>query len=161
MLRHRKAAEQAILSRHICGAFMSNSEKATWSRVVTEQCTLCGELDTKAHRLYSCPALAPVRVPHQDTLDLVQRYFPWWTHLLVACEHFRNRFTVWLCNPAACLLSFRFLHARSTCSSSQMEPLDTLLFPRPGRRTGQWLWRSALVFLLPLMPGSLSPSLPG
>ena len=82
-----KAWEQAIVARHVTGAFMSNAEKSTWSRVVEEFCPLCGQIDTKGHRIFHCPALQHVRGDHQDLLDEVARSFPSWVHLLVAEEH--------------------------------------------------------------------------
>ena len=80
------AWEQTILSRHVTGAFLSNAEKSTWSRVVTSECSLCGALDTKHHRLFTCPALMDVRQDHLEIMDQVQQFFPWWTHMLAAHE---------------------------------------------------------------------------
>ena len=82
-----KAWEQAIAARHVTGAFMSNAEKSTWSRVIEEFCPLCGQTDTKGHRIFHCPALQHVRGDHQELLDEVARSFPSWVHLLVAEEH--------------------------------------------------------------------------
>ena len=78
--------EQVILSRHVTGAFLSNAEKSTWSRVVGEACDLCGQCDTKHHRLFTCPAMADVRQDHSEIVSQVQREFPWWSHMLAASE---------------------------------------------------------------------------
>ena len=78
--------EQVILSRHVRGAFLSNAEKSTWSRIITAECELCGQMDTKHHRLYTCPALADVRAEHQEILEEVSNLYPWWTHMLAAQE---------------------------------------------------------------------------
>ena len=82
-----RAWEQAIVARHVTGAFMSNAEKSTWSRVVEEHCPLCGQRDTKGHRIFDCPALQHVRNDHTDLLAEVARSFPSWVHLLAADEH--------------------------------------------------------------------------
>ena len=97
--------QQLILARHMSGAFMSGAEKSTWSSQVSQECQLCGELDTKHHRLYTCQALATVREAHLDILEVSEREFPHWTHLLVGTQH-----------PDASLF-------RLSCQSRRLPPL--------------------------------------
>ncbi|CAE7630128.1 unnamed protein product [Symbiodinium sp. CCMP2592] len=73
--------EQHFLARHFCGAFMSGAEKQTWSRLEVDNCPLCGELDTKAHRLFSCSALQSKRLPHADPLEQVRTQKAHWVHM--------------------------------------------------------------------------------
>ena len=73
--------EQRFLARNMCGGFFSGAEKNTWSRESTGECPLCSALDTRAHRIFTCPALREKREAHQSTLDLVARDFPTWTYM--------------------------------------------------------------------------------
>ena len=79
--------QQAILARHMTGAFMSGAEKLQWSQVETGLCPLCGGKDTKIHRLFSCPALSDIRAPYMALLHTVQADFPEWVHMFAATEH--------------------------------------------------------------------------
>ena len=96
--QHFEAWEQTILSRHVTGAFLSNAEKSTWSRVVGESCELCGSCDTKHHRLFSCPAMADVREDHREIVDLVQTEFPWWPYMFAAQENGEQPLLRLICN---------------------------------------------------------------
>ena len=86
LFSHFQPWEQTILARHVTGAFLSNAEKATWSRIVGPECDFCGEQDTKYHRLFTCRAFADVRHDHAEILSQVACHFPWWSHLLAASE---------------------------------------------------------------------------
>ena len=87
LLRDLSPWKQQIVMRHSTGAFMSAAEKSTWSRDTSEHCPLCGQLDTKGHRLFACPALRSTREPYLDLLEVVQKEFPAWVHLFTATEH--------------------------------------------------------------------------
>ena len=82
-----KPWEQQILSRHVTGAFMCGQQKATWSRVEDGLCPLCGQEDTKEHRLYTCDAMADLRRGNEDLLAQVRQEHSHWPHLLYASEH--------------------------------------------------------------------------
>ena len=84
LFQHFQPWEQIILARHVTGAFLSNAEKSTWSRVVDESRELCGCVDTKWHRVFECPAMADVRQDHQEILSQVKREFAWWPYMLMA-----------------------------------------------------------------------------
>ena len=86
LFQHFQPWEQQILARHVSGAFLSNAEKSTWSRIVGPECPLCGDLDTKHHRLYQCRAHEDVRAEHEEIVQSAQQQFPWWPHLLAATE---------------------------------------------------------------------------
>ena len=98
--------QQLILARHMSGAFMSGAEKSTWSSQVSQECQLCGELDTKHHRLYTCPALATVREAHLDILGVSEREFRigpifWWGPSTRTRRYFGCRVKVGAC-PLLC-----------------------------------------------------------
>ncbi|CAE7199195.1 unnamed protein product [Symbiodinium sp. CCMP2592] len=76
--------EQKILLRHFAGGYMSGTEKQTWSRTDCASCPLCGQEDTKAHRIFHCPALAAARNEHCEVLQQVQQQCPYWTHMTYA-----------------------------------------------------------------------------
>ena len=76
--------EQKLLLRRFAGGYLSGAEKQTWSRDDHEFCILCGQRDTKAHRIFHCPALAGVRHEHQDTLQEVLADCPFWAHMTFA-----------------------------------------------------------------------------
>ena len=78
--------EQQILARHVVGAYMSKAEKSTWSRDTSEQCDLCGLLDTKWHRLFQCEATSHIRAAHAGIVQVVQSEFPHWAYLTAAEE---------------------------------------------------------------------------
>ncbi|CAE7812076.1 unnamed protein product, partial [Symbiodinium sp. CCMP2456] len=73
--------EQKFLARSMCGGFMSGAERNTWSRDSTDLCPLCHELDTRAHRIFCCPALQDKRAPHMSVLAAVQAQLPHWTYM--------------------------------------------------------------------------------
>ena len=79
--------KQSLIARHVCGAFMSGAEKAVWSTTEDGLCSLCGQLDTKEHRLYCCPALQTTREEHLAVLQTARDEFPIWPHLFCATEH--------------------------------------------------------------------------
>ena len=83
---HLETWEQMILARHVTGAYMSKAEKSTWSRDTTEHCDLCGQLDTKWHRLFQCEATRHVRDAHKEIVQVVQSEFAHWAYLTVAEE---------------------------------------------------------------------------
>ncbi|CAE7397534.1 unnamed protein product [Symbiodinium sp. CCMP2592] len=83
-LRTFKPWEQRILLRHVAGGFMSGAEKASWSREDHEHCPLCGQQDTKAHRVFECQPLDAARQEHQTVLQQVQGSCPYWTHMTFA-----------------------------------------------------------------------------
>ena len=87
VLRCFKPCEQLMLARHVSGGFMSQAEKHSWNAEVSAECPLCGETDTKYHRLYECMPLATAREPYHDLLQAVKRHRPWWPHMFMASEH--------------------------------------------------------------------------
>ena len=47
---------------------------------------MCGEFDTKHHRLCTCKAMTDVRQDHAEIVTQVQHHYPWWAYLLAASE---------------------------------------------------------------------------
>ena len=76
--------EQKILLRHFAGGYMSGSEKDSWSREHYAACPLCGQRDTKAHRIFECPVLANARAGHEPLLSQVLQQCPHWPHMTFA-----------------------------------------------------------------------------
>ena len=60
--------EQKILLRHFAGGYMSGSEKDSWSREHYAACPLCGQRDTKAHRMSWSRATAFTGAPAMSAL---------------------------------------------------------------------------------------------
>ena len=101
VLRSFKPWQQAILARHMSGAFMSGAEKSVWSRLDCLHCELCGEVDSKHHRIHTCPALQSAREEHLSLLATVADEFPEWTHLTVATQHKDSAFFRLACQARA------------------------------------------------------------
>ena len=71
LLRPLPGPQQAVLLRHLTGAFSSAAAKSLWDDAADDRCQLCGARQTKEHKFVSCPALAHVRAP-------------WWPHVQLA-----------------------------------------------------------------------------
>ena len=91
VLRGFKPWEQQYVARHFCGGFMSGAEKQTWSRMDTEYCPLCGDVDTKGHRIFSCVALESKREPYRACLAQVQAHHAHWVHMPYVAWPFEAR----------------------------------------------------------------------
>ena len=72
--------EQAVLARHITGAFSSAAAKHSWDPEIPAECPLCGLRQTKEHKFLWCSALQHVRDKHKDIIALVRREHPSWVH---------------------------------------------------------------------------------
>ena len=53
--------ESLVIARHIAGGFQSGAAKSIWEPEVSDRCQLCGQLDTKEHRILHCPATQGIR----------------------------------------------------------------------------------------------------
>ena len=72
--------EQAVLMRHVSGAFSSAAAKQRWAQDADGCCALCGRRQTKWHKFTACPALEHARVPWQPHLELILGRWPFWVH---------------------------------------------------------------------------------
>ena len=55
------AEEQHLVKLNVVGAFQAAAQKAKWDEDVSDACELCGQSDTREHRLLSCLLLQEVR----------------------------------------------------------------------------------------------------
>ena len=69
-----------FLAQAAVGALLSDAAKATWDPLQDPACQLCGQPDTKEHRLLHCPAAAEVRRPFLGLLEQVQQHRRHWLH---------------------------------------------------------------------------------
>ena len=80
LLKALKPPEMLVLARHVAGGFSSGASKHLWDESVPEQCPLCGQLDTKEHRILQCPATQQVRDRWEPYVSYAVRHFPHWVH---------------------------------------------------------------------------------
>ena len=74
------------------GGFLSQAARSSFDPTMVPACTLCGEPDTKAHRIYHCRAVSHVRAPFQQALHWVAMHAPHWVHSLSPSEHSQGSF---------------------------------------------------------------------
>lgn len=53
--------EQGLVELNVVGAFQTGAQKSKWDTDITDCCELCGESDTREHRLLQYTALSDVR----------------------------------------------------------------------------------------------------
>eukprot|EP00438_Fugacium_kawagutii_P005146 Skav207840 [mRNA] locus=scaffold3025:85744:89028:+ [translate_table: standard] len=74
--------QRLLLLREISGGFQTQLQKSKWDVHTSDQCQWCnGAQDTRAHRIFSCPAFAQVRLPHEDLLSRIQEDFEFLANL--------------------------------------------------------------------------------
>ncbi|CAE7237381.1 unnamed protein product [Symbiodinium sp. CCMP2592] len=72
--------EQAVIMRHVTGSFSSAAAKRLWADDTDGSCPLCGQRQTKYHKVVECPALQEVRADWLPHLRLVLDRWPSWVH---------------------------------------------------------------------------------
>lgn len=55
--------------QEISGAFQIASQKQKWDATASADCPFCTNIDSRAHRVYDCPATTHIRAQHQDIVD--------------------------------------------------------------------------------------------
>ena len=75
------------LSKVFFGGYQSKAAQALWDPFESHQCRFCGQLDTKTHRQFECPAHAHVRQPFQALLDWVQYNASHWPFCALPSLH--------------------------------------------------------------------------
>ena len=80
ILRRLPPGMQCHVAQTMAGGFMSNAAKAKWDRLQDPRCVLCGQVDSKVHRLLECPAAASLRELYQPLLQEVTEEAPHWLH---------------------------------------------------------------------------------
>ena len=84
---------QGLVRVAATGARFEHAEIARFSDKFDEMCRLCGELDTRSHRLTSCPATEHVRERHREVLEKWDSFpEPLKLHLLPSEAPFRGEF---------------------------------------------------------------------
>ena len=117
---------QGLVRVAATGARFEHAEIARFSDKFDEMCRLCGELDTRSHRLTSCPATEHVRERHREVLEKWDSFpEPLKLHLLPSEAPFRGEFlrrlgsvpppdivrrppgpkTIWFTNARECVLT--------------------------------------------------------
>ena len=76
-----------IMVNCVTGGHMAAAARAKWDALVEPRCMFCGEMDTKGHRVFSCPLFRKVRPHFQPMLDWVAENAPHWPHAAVITCH--------------------------------------------------------------------------
>ncbi|OLP81662.1 hypothetical protein AK812_SmicGene37775 [Symbiodinium microadriaticum] len=58
----------------------NGAAKSIWAEDTDGKCPLCGQLQTKHHKILACPSLESVRAPLQPTLQRIIADWPSWVH---------------------------------------------------------------------------------
>ena len=74
-------SEQHLLKLNVVGGFQTQQQKALWDENVVSACLLCGEPDTREHRLLSCKATLHVRAQHVEACRILSEYPPEWCYM--------------------------------------------------------------------------------
>ncbi|CAE7407308.1 unnamed protein product [Symbiodinium sp. CCMP2592] len=80
LLAKLNGPEQAVIMRHVTGSFSSAAAKQLWADDTDGCCPLCGQRQTKYHKVVECPALQEVRADWLPHLRLVLDRWPSWVH---------------------------------------------------------------------------------
>ena len=75
------------LALPLFGGFQSKAAQSVWDPFETEACRFCGQLDTKAHRVWDCPAQSHVRKPFEKVLQWAREHAPHWPYSAVPVAH--------------------------------------------------------------------------
>eukprot|EP00438_Fugacium_kawagutii_P034424 Skav211615 [mRNA] locus=scaffold3083:321931:335851:- [translate_table: standard] len=76
--------EQKLLLHNMLGAFQSEAIKAKWDCHSDGLCPLCGQADSRDHRILSCEALHPIRDAHPEALHVLTSMRPDWIYFPLA-----------------------------------------------------------------------------
>ena len=79
--------DQLLLTHNLLGAFQSDKQKALWADDNPGLCKLCGNEDTKKHRLLECPQFHHLRLQHREAVSILQDSRPEWIHIPCARQH--------------------------------------------------------------------------
>ena len=80
ILRRLPPGMQCHVAQTMAGGFMSNAARAKWDRLQDPRCQLCGQVDSKVHRLLECPAADSLRALYQPLLQAICEEAPHWLH---------------------------------------------------------------------------------
>eukprot|EP00435_Cladocopium_sp_Y103_P060985 s320_g22.t1 len=74
-------SDQNILKLNIVGGFQTNSQKARWDENTKDECELCGESDTREHRLLHCAPLQEVRQESNEACETLRETRKEWLYM--------------------------------------------------------------------------------
>lgn len=78
---------QHLVKLNIVGAFQTVARKAKWDESITDECELCGQTDTREHRLLHCHLLQDVRQNAQEACSVLQNERAAWIYLPMPRVH--------------------------------------------------------------------------
>ena len=81
LLSTMEDADQHLLKLNVVGGFQTQQQKALWDENVISACLLCGEPDTREHRLLSCKDTLHVRAQHTEACRILLDYRPEWCYM--------------------------------------------------------------------------------
>ena len=126
---------QHLVKLNIVGAFQTVARKAKWDESITDECELCGQTDTREHRLLHCHLLQDVRQNAQEACSVLQNERAAWIYLPMPRVH--DQLTV-----------FRaFVRSRETLQKYRLQ--GTVI----------WLSWGFLLMVLPSTEGTVVPEL--
>ena len=70
--------ELNLVKLNVVGAFQTQMQKSKWDKDCSAECELCGEEDTREHRLLHCCKLQSVRDVHADACTKIANDRPEW-----------------------------------------------------------------------------------
>eukprot|EP00435_Cladocopium_sp_Y103_P025505 s2767_g6.t1 len=76
--------DQGILVRNMIGGFQTGMTQKQWDSDAVEKCPLCGEDDTRPHRLLQCQSLKKIRDQHAKAVDILENIRPEWVYVPLA-----------------------------------------------------------------------------
>ena len=79
--------EQHLVKLNVVGAFQTAAQKAKWDEDTSDICELCGQSDTREHRLLSCLPLQDVRDGAKDACEKLQHVRQEWVYLPIPRAH--------------------------------------------------------------------------
>ena len=81
LLSTMEDSDQHLLKLNVVGGFQTQQQKALWDENVISVCLLCGEPDTREHRLLSCKDTLHVRAQHAEACRILSEYRPEWCYM--------------------------------------------------------------------------------
>eukprot|EP00438_Fugacium_kawagutii_P029679 Skav211483 [mRNA] locus=scaffold2188:99016:102759:+ [translate_table: standard] len=79
--------DRSRLTREVAWGFQDGPQQMKWASDTDGTCPFCHAEDTRAHRLYHCPAFEHVRETHQTDIDAVTEYGATFDELLAITVH--------------------------------------------------------------------------
>ncbi len=61
--------EQSLLLKEISGSFQTRCQQASWDSSVDGNCLMCGQPDTREHRIFECPVFSDLHTRYHHVLQ--------------------------------------------------------------------------------------------